>query len=440
MPGTSVRHLHWLCTTCLSSMVAVLLAGPVLAQAAREKDTDLADQVRRMDKVAAQKLEAEMRQALRDAERLARSDTSKAAQRLQKALALLEDDTVLAKERRDSLKRMLTDLIRITQQGPDTAADKEQEQLKTKGRRVEDERRAAEQEKVRQGLKNVNKLKQDGKAGEASREAGDLAERHPNQPAVQASNRTTSAAEQLANARKLQKEKERSLLGAFRDTDRSATLPKGDIEFPKDWKERTKYRKSEVQLTAKEKELLRTLNSTISVDFKNFRFDDVIEYLQTYLGQPILVDKESLKDADTSYDTPVTLKLKGVTARTVLRKILADQGLTYVIRNETIQVTSPERAKEMMVVRKYYIGDLLANLGDLGPLGQLGLTPLANAANAAANAAKIIEMIEDSVDPQSWRKNGGNGTITYHAPSMSLIIKQSAEVHGLMGNSGSIAK
>jgi hypothetical protein len=45
-------------------------------------------------------------------------------------------------------------------------------------------------------------------------------------------------------------------------------------------------------------------------------------------------------------------------------------------------------------------------------------------------------MIQTSVDPQSWQANGGNGSIVFNAPSMSLIIKQSAEVHALLGGSG----
>ena len=49
---------------------------------------------------------------------------------------------------------------------------------------------------------------------------------------------------------------------------------------------------------------------------------------------------------------------------------------------------------------------------------------------------QLIELIQTSVDPQSWQVNGGGGAITFHAPSMSLVIKQSTEVHALLGSGG----
>ena len=109
-----------------------------------------------------------------------------------------------------------------------------------------------------------------------------------------------------------------------------------------------------------------------------------------------------------------------------------------------------------MVVRRYYVGDLLAGMGVLGTLSapqaalaNAGIIPggMQNFGGAAANAQsmamqkmqgvkQLIDLIQSSVDPQTWQGNGGNGTITFHAPSMSLVIKQSAEVHALLASGG----
>jgi hypothetical protein len=56
-----------------------------------------------------------------------------------------------------------------------------------------------------------------------------------------------------------------------------------------------------------------------------------------------------------------------------------------------------------------------------------------NAVQAAQNVNAIIDLIQTSVDPESWKKNGGQGTIVFHGPSMSLVIKNSAEVHSMIG-------
>jgi general secretion pathway protein D len=242
------------------------------------------------------------------------------------------------------------------------------------------------------------------------------------------------------------------LASGYDDIDKSATLPSGDIEYPKDWQERTKGRTTAVQLTTKERSILQALNATISVNFRNSKLEDVIEYLQTYTGQPILLDREGMKDLEISYETAVTLNLKGVTVRTVLRKILADVGMSYVIKDETIQATSAQKAREMMTVRRYYVGDLLAGMSTLGnyngPQGVWntgifpngfrapGLNPQLQAMRNMEGVKQLIDLVQGSVDPQSWQANGGGGTVTFHAASMSLIIKQSAEVHALLGSGG----
>ena len=80
-------------------------------------------------------------------------------------------------------------------------------------------------------------------------------------------------------------------------------------------------------------------------------------------GQSILLDPEALKEVDATYDSPVTLDAKAVSLRTAMKKILAEVGLTYIIKEETIFVTSLARARDTMVVKRYYIGDILASMG-----------------------------------------------------------------------------
>ena len=43
--------------------------------------------------------------------------------------------------------------------------------------------------------------------------------------------------------------------------------------------------------------------------------------------------------------------------------------------------------------------------------------------------------IQSSIDPLSWRgQGGGPGSITFHYPSMSLIVRASTEVHATLGS------
>jgi hypothetical protein len=176
-------------------------------------------------------------------------------------------------------------------------------------------------------------------------------------------------------------------------------------------------------LTKKEKAILRILNSVISVDFKDQSFEAVVDYLQDKTGQPILVDKQALADASIEYETPVTIKLKKVSVRTLLRKLLHDLGLTYVIKDEIIQVTSYKRAKEMMTVRTYPVGDLVMFDPTTGQVLPPALIML--------QAKQLIDLIKGTVDPDSWGggENGGGGTIVFNLATKSLVVKQSAEIH-----------
>jgi hypothetical protein len=444
----------------LTLTAGFLLTGMSAAQGQRSQDqnNDLLDQVRRQEQVAAQKIEADLQEALNDAERLIATSAVRALERFKKIQTTLEEDTLLPQSRHDAWKRLVKQRIRAMEDAQSNSSSKEKAKPSISARRAEEDRRAAqsEKEKIRKALETIKNLQGEGRTGEASREASDLANRQPQNNALQATERSAQALDQAASERRLRKERERNLLGAYRDIEKSSTLPGGDVEFPKDWKERTKNRSAAIKLTAKEKAILKALGTDITINFKNTSFRDVQDYLETRLGLTIMVDADALKDAEISSDTPITLSLRSVSARTVLRKLFADLGLTYVLKDESIYVVSAQKARDLMVVRSYYVADILAGMGTLStalpqlstppnnpiqPLNPLPLQaanplPLQAAMQTVQNANALIELIKTSVDSPSWRDNGGAGTITFHAPSLSLIIKQSAEVHALLGNGG----
>jgi hypothetical protein len=430
MSGTQFRFLRHGLWAAGSLLLGLALAGR--AAEPRDKDGDpLLDRARRLNDVAAQKVLADVRAGLLEAQRITLKDPAQAVERLKKVLTGLEDDSTLPQARRDSLVRMVKDRIRVAEAGPDRSADDGGKRLEVAGRRAKAEADAAERDKVKRSLETIKELRKEGRTEEANRQADELARRHPDNPAAQASRRINAVAEQVAANRDLNAERGRAAAAVSRDVTRAGMPPKDDIEFPKDWAKRTKDRAA-TKLTAKEKAILRALATPVPVDFKESRFEDVVEYLATVMNQPIVVDKEAMKEAGLTYDSPITLRVnKPVAARTILRKVLGEFGLAYVIKEEAIQVTSALKAKEMMVTRAYYLGDLLGGEAGLGPLG-----PAAGALQRAQNALAIIDIIQSTVDPESWKENGGSGTIVYNAATRSLVIKQSAEVHGLLSGMG----
>jgi len=69
--------------------------------------------------------------------------------------------------------------------------------------------------------------------------------------------------------------------------------------------------------------------------------------------------------------------------------------------------------------------------GPFGGAPQWG--PFLDFQQTMANVEVIMKSITKSIDPLSWKENGGAGTVTFHYPSMSIIVRASAEVHASLG-------
>ncbi len=416
-------------------LAGLLLGGPTLAQAPDSKD--YLEQVRRLNEVAAQKLEADVQGAVREADKLRTRDSAQAVERLKHALAQVEADTVLDDARRASLKRTLQARLRLlqatVQREQNPVAPMPVSPVLTVRPNLPGKTSPEDPQTIQRTLETIRGLQKEGRHDEARRLADDLARRYPGNAVVQATVQTMRTGGALAGYQAQRGDMARRVTGVAADVQRSSLPAAGEVEFPKDWRERTKNRSSSsVALTDKEKAILKSLNSIVSVHFKDTSLENALKSLSDQLGQPIILDKTALQEAQVNYDSKVTMDIPRVAARTALRKLLGEFGLAYVIRDQTIEVTSALKAKEMMVTRSYYLGDL-AGIGQLGGLAELRLGGIQyTQQQMAKQVQQIIDVIQSSIEPSSWRENGGNGTIFFHAPSMSLIIKQSAEVHGMI--------
>jgi hypothetical protein len=418
-----------------STLVATVLGVPtVIAQNNGQRGDDVLEQTKRAQIVAGQKVESQIRAALIEAQRLAATDPVKAVERLYETFLLLDGDNVLPESRREALKRVVKDRVRVIEaektRSTTEAGLRNNATAFAETRRGDEGRQSAEQADITRTLATIRELREAGKFDEAKRLSEELFRRQADVPAVRANRQTTTAADNFAEERKVRAERERKIAAADLDLKRSATPVAGDVEFPKDWAERTKNRNKST-LTAKEKSIMQALAAPVSVTFKNSRFEDVLNYIQTVTGQPIVIDKNALDEAAITYETPVSVNSKGVAVRTLLRQVLSSFNMTYVIKDETIQVVTATRAKDMMITRSYYLGDLIAGKG----AGAFFFGAGAEQVQAAQNASVIMDMIQNSVDTGSWQKNGGAATITYSPATLSIVIKQSAEIHGMLGSS-----
>jgi len=112
------------------------------------------------------------------------------------------------------------------------------------------------------------------------------------------------------------------------------------------------------------------LKEPTTMDFEEQPLEEVVEYLEDLHGIPIQVDSAALRQIGLGSDSPVNLKVQGVSLRAGLRLMLRgiDPDLTYTIKDEVLMLTTREVAEENLVTKVYPVADLVLPI-DLGTYG-----------------------------------------------------------------------
>lgn len=413
-------------TRSLQLLGTAILALGLLANGVGRGD-DVLEEAKAKRAVEAQRLEKLVRDSRNDAYRLSRTRASDALELLKSTLRTLESDTILKEARRASLIRSVKLEIRDLEMDVRDRRAGVPADIDRATRADQDRRRAAETATIRRQQEDIRAMQSAGRTDEARRLYDDLVKRFPSNTAVKAGS-TISGRETAVNSEKnLRRQREEGTLMVYMGIEKSRSLPLGDIEFPADWYEKSVKRSKKNNITDKERAILKALNTVLSVEFSMNTFQEVLDYLEKKTGQSLIVDKLALGEAGVTYDSQVNFKAK-TTVRTILRRILGDLNLSYIIKDEAIQITSIQKAKETLSARTYYIGDLLG-------VGNFGFNPFMARAQMAAQVAQIATLITQTVEPESWMANnqGGLGTIAFDPVTMSFVVRQTAEIHYLMG-------
>ncbi len=138
---------------------------------------------------------------------------------------------------------------------------------------------------------------------------------------------------------------------------------------------RRKYANMELTGTAPtEQRIIDALDDESIMEF----FDVTLGEVAAQLGQrhniPIFVDEAALEEIGLSSEEVVNINLRGITLRSGLRLMLGGKGLTYVINDEVLKFTTPEKAENELITRVYPVGDLVLPITSGGsPLGGGGM-------------------------------------------------------------------
>lgn len=170
------------------------------------------------------------------------------------------------------------------------------------------------------------------------------------------------------------------------------------------------------QLRTGEAVILAALDEKTIVEFIEEPLSGVVEYYQATHNIRIQIDERALADVNMGPDAPVSESLDNITLRSALNLLLGKLDLTWIIADEVLLITTPERAEHHLIPRVYDVGRLVSEQDPDGELRHFD--PLVSAITAA-------------VEPASWVDVGGFGSIsplTCRGANV-LTVRQTQAVH-----------
>jgi hypothetical protein len=173
----------------------------------------------------------------------------------------------------------------------------------------------------------------------------------------------------------------------------------------------TAERCADPPLEAAERAIERRLNDRVTFTFNDTPLREVISELQRLTALNITTDRAALREAKVGLNTPVTLRVDGISLNSALNKLLSQVKLTHVVKNGVLQITTRDRARGPFRQVVYPVADLPRRAPDGTPVEEL-----------------LINLIQSTVAQNTWSDFGGQGTIQYYPKSMALVVNQSEDV------------
>ncbi len=169
-----------------------------------------------------------------------------------------------------------------------------------------------------------------------------------------------------------------------------------------------------------EKHIHEALKKNLATEFeKNTPLQDAIDHLADLSDVSIVIDARALEEIGLTADTPMGplgLRIKNARLGSILRLILRQFDLTYMVRDEALQITTAEAAEQNLINRIYFLEGTGFPLGDF---------------------ESVADAIQTTIVSDTWEALGGPSTmapITNGAGNRpAIIISTTSEVHDDIG-------
>lgn len=146
-------------------------------------------------------------------------------------------------------------------------------------------------------------------------------------------------------------------------------------------------------------------------DFDEAPLEDVLQYLKDYHNVNIAPNRPAIRAAGIDIaDISVTLRVSGISLRSLLKLLLEPFGLSYYVEQDAILVTTRELADKALEDIFYPVDDIV---------------------DAGIEPADLGDVIERMVSPGCWNAGEGQGAV--RTGKTTLEVLQKATVHDQIG-------
>jgi general secretion pathway protein D len=146
------------------------------------------------------------------------------------------------------------------------------------------------------------------------------------------------------------------------------------------------------RMTPPEKAIREQLSQQVELSFDGRPLSQAMETLSDITGVPIHLDPRGLSEEGITSDQKVSLPLRGtsVSLKSALNLILEPLNLTYVIKNEVLNVTSINNSRKQKDTRTYSVRDLVIPIPNFVSDYNSGLAGALQSAYQATNSTLLV--------------------------------------------------
>ena len=289
------------------------------------------------------------------------------------------------------------------------------------------------QEKLAKLVHEFNTLMEEKRFPEAEVLAKRAYEMAPNEPIVAQLRLMIKMVKRNDEVMGIRADKEQGFYQALTEVDRSAIPMNDNTPFifggnAKDWENlsvrRRKFmREGRMKRSEKEIEIEQKLKTPVSLGFHEAPLDEVISKLSQLTQISMILDPRGLAEEGVDSHTPVTIDLnQEISLKSALNLILAPLQLSYVIKNEVLNITSEQLRDGEVYTVTYNVADLVIPIPNFDPNKSSGLK------GALADAYAQIPMYgggggNDTIMPVAATASGANANVLLHPDLMAQMNK-----------------